>query len=70
MSSFVLERPRAPERLLRHCALFGSAPSRRVPASRRLEAALGAEQARVLLETLIGDQSPVRRPRRRVRSSP
>jgi hypothetical protein len=70
MSSYVLDKPRAPRRLLRHCALLGSALKRRVPAKRRLEAALGREQARLLLESLTGDHGFVRRTRRRARSSP
>ncbi len=71
MSVYVLQNHRAHRRLLRHCALFGRALKRRVPARRRLEAAVGREQARLLVEELTGDQSFVRRARRlRVRSSP
>jgi hypothetical protein len=71
MSSYVLEKkPRAPRRLLHHCALLGGAVKRRVPARRRLEAALGREQACRLLEGLTAGHGLVRRARRRVRSSP
>ena len=55
MSSYVLENQRAHRRLLRHCALLGRALKRHVPARRRLEAAVGREQARLLVETLTGD---------------
>ena len=71
MSSYVLENHRARRRLLRHCALLGRALKRRVPARRRLEAAVGREQARLLVETLTDDHGLVRRARRlRVKSSP
>jgi hypothetical protein len=71
MSSYVLENPRARRRLLRHCALLGRALKLRVPARHRLDAAVGHEQASLLLEGLTGDHGLVRRaPRRRVRSSP
>lgn len=73
MSSYVFEKqnPRAPRRLLSHCALVGRALKRRVPARRRLENALGREQAVMLVRGLTGDQGLVRRGRRRrVKSSP
>jgi hypothetical protein len=71
MSSYALDNDRAPRRLLRHCVLLGSALKRRVPARRRLEAAVGCEQARMLVEALTDDQGLVRRARRlRVKSSP
>ncbi len=71
MSAYVPKNHRAHRRLLRHCALLGRALKRRVPARRRLEAAVGPEQARLLVEALTGDQGFVRRARRlRVRSSP
>jgi hypothetical protein len=74
MSSYAVktENPRAPRRLLSHCALVGRALKRRVPARRRLERALGREQAIMLIRALTGDQSLVRRgrPVRRVKSSP
>ena len=72
MSSYVVENPRARRRLLSHCALVGRAVKRRIPARRRLERALGREQALLLVHSLAGDQGLVRRRRRRrrVRSSP
>jgi hypothetical protein len=71
MSSYVLENPQARRRLLRHCFLLGQALRRRVPARRRLEVAVGREEARLLLEALTDDQGFVRRARRpRVKSSP
>jgi hypothetical protein len=72
MSSYVVENPRARRRLLSHCALVGRAVKRRIPARRRLERALGREQARLLVQALSGDQALVRRARRlrRVKSSP
>lgn len=74
MSSYVVEdqNPRAPRRLLSHCVLLGRALKRRVPARRRLEKALGQEQALMLVRALSADQGLVRRGRRvrRVRSSP
>jgi hypothetical protein len=70
MSSYALNKKRAPRRLLRHCTMLGRALRRRVPARRRLEAAVGREQARFLIAALVGDQGLVRRTRRRVKSSP
>jgi hypothetical protein len=72
MSSYVVEKqnPRAPRRLVNHCALLGRALRRRVPAKRRLENAVGREQAMLLVRGLTGDQSLVRRRGRRVKSSP
>ena len=74
MSSYAVENenPRAQRRLLRHCVMLGRALKRRVPARRRLENALGREQALMLLRALSGDQTRVRRGRRgrRVKSSP
>lgn len=69
MSSYAIENPRGRKRLLSHCALLGWSLKRRVPARRRLESALGRDQAADLVEALAGDQALVRR-RRRVRSSP
>ncbi len=71
MSSYVVENqnPRAPRRLLSHCALVGRALKRRVPARRRLEHAVGREQALMLIRGLTGDQRVGRRGRR-VTSSP
>ena len=72
MSSYVVENqtnPRAPRRLLSHCALVGRALKRRVPARRRLESAVGREQALMLIRGLTGDQR-LRRRGRRVTSSP
>jgi hypothetical protein len=69
MSSYVIENQRARRRLLSHCALLGRALKRRVPARRRLEKALGRDQAHALVRAL--SQEPARRARRRrVRSSP
>jgi hypothetical protein len=68
MSSYALENQRARRRLLRHCVLLGRALKRRVPARRRLEAAVGCEQARLLVEALTDDHGRVRR--LRVKSSP
>jgi hypothetical protein len=72
MSSYALENHiRARRRLLRHCVLLGRALKRRVPASRRLEAAVGREQARLLVEALTDDHGGALRARRlRVKSSP
>lgn len=72
MSLYVVQDLRARRRLLRHCALVGRAPKRRIPARRRLERALGREQAQMLLQALSGDHGLVRRGRRlrRVKSSP
>ena len=73
MSSYAVneQNPRAPRRLLTHCALVGRALRRRVPARLRLEKALGREQASTLVGALTGDQGLVRRGRpRRVKSSP
>lgn len=74
MSSYAVdnENPRAPRRLLSHCVLLGRALKRRVPARRRLENAIGREQAITLVRALSGDQGLVRRGRRgrRVKSSP
>ena len=71
MSSYALDNPRARLRLLRHCLLLGRALKRRVPARRRLEAAVGTEQARLLVESLTDDHDLARRARRlRVKSSP
>jgi hypothetical protein len=69
MSSYAIETPHGRQRLLGHCALLGQALKRRVPARRRLESALGRDQAADLVEALAGDQAAGRR-RRRVRSSP
>jgi hypothetical protein len=52
MTSYALENPKGRRRLLRHCALVGRALKRRVPARRRLERALGSEQADLLVRTL------------------
>ncbi len=68
MSTFAIENPHGRRRLLRHCALLGTALTWRVPARRRLEAALGRDQTHNLLQSLAGDQDRARR--RRVRSSP
>lgn len=68
MSSYAFQNRRVPRRLLRHCALLGRALRRRVPARRRLEAAIGREQARLLVAALAGNQGLVRRPRRRAKS--
>jgi len=54
MSAYVPENPRARRRLLSHCALIGRAVKRRVPAKRRLESAVGREQARSLVQALTG----------------
>ncbi|HST26366.1 MAG TPA: hypothetical protein VLJ76_10265 [Gaiellaceae bacterium] len=54
MSASVPENPRAGRRLLSHCALVGRALRRRVPARRRLETALGRDEARSLVEALTG----------------
>ena len=71
MSSYVLENQRGQRRLLRHCRLFGMPRRRRLSARRRLEAAVGREQAGLLLAALTGDHGLVRRGRRRrVTSSP
>jgi hypothetical protein len=71
MTSYVFENQRARRRLLSHCALVGRAVKRRIPARRRLEHALGREQARLLVQALSGGQGFVRRRRfRRVKSSP
>jgi hypothetical protein len=72
MSSYAVSKknPRAPRRLLSHCALLGRALKRRVPARRRLEKALGREQALTLIRALNGDQRLARRRGRRVTSSP
>jgi len=73
MSSYVVEEqnPRAPRRLLSHCVLVGRAFKRRVPARRRLENAVGREQAITLVSALTRDQGLARRGRRRrVKSSP
>jgi hypothetical protein len=71
MSSYAIETPHGRRRLLSHCALVGRALKRRVPASRRLETALGRDQAQELLESLaIGHDPALRARRRRVRSSP
>jgi hypothetical protein len=70
MSFDTIETQRA-RRLLAHCALLGHALKQRVPARRRLEAALGPEQARRLLQALTGDYGRARRTERlRVRSAP
>ena len=68
MGSYVFQNRRVPRRLLRHCALLGQALRRRVPARRRLEAAIGREQARLLVTALTGNQGLVRRARRRAKS--
>jgi hypothetical protein len=73
MTSYAVENPKGRRRLLRHCALVGRAVKRRIPARRRLERALGREQARMLVHALPGDQGLARRGRRlrrRVKSSP
>jgi hypothetical protein len=71
MTSYVVENPKARRRLLTHCALVGRAVKRRIPARRRLERALGREQARQLVHALSGSQGLVRRRRLlRVKSSP
>ena len=69
MSSYVIENnARARRRLLSHCALVGRAVTRRVPARRRLEKALGRDPAHSLVRALAGSQDRARR--RRVKSSP
>ena len=68
MGSYAFQNRRVPRRLLRHCALLGRALRCRVPARRRLEAAIGREQARLLVAALAGDQGLVRRARRRAKS--
>jgi hypothetical protein len=68
MGSYPLNDHRARRRLLRHCLLLGRALKRRVPARRRLEVAVGREQARMLVEALTGDHGRARR--LRVKSSP
>jgi hypothetical protein len=68
MSSYLIDEKRARRRLLGHCAIVGRAITRRVPAGRRLEKALGRDQAHSLVRALAGAQDLARR--RRVRSSP
>jgi hypothetical protein len=54
-----------------HVALVGRALKRRMPARKRLERALGREQAEQLVQSLADDQGAARRVRRRrVTSSP
>jgi hypothetical protein len=54
MSSYAIDTPHGRRRLLSHCALLGRALKRRAPARRRLEATLGRDQARDLIQTLAG----------------
>jgi hypothetical protein len=68
MSSYVIDEKHSRRRLLGHCALVGRAIAQRVPARRRLEKALGRNQAHNLVRALTGAQDLA--PRRRVRSSP
>ena len=69
MSSYVIDEKHARRRLLGHCALVGRAIAQRVPARRRLEKALGRDQAHSLVRALAVGSGPGAR-RRRVRSSP
>jgi hypothetical protein len=73
MSTYAFETPRGGTRLLGHCTLLESALRRRVPARKRLETALGRDEADRLVHALASDQDDdlERRGRRfRVRSSP
>jgi hypothetical protein len=54
MISYAFENPQAPRRLLRHCVLFGQALGWRVSARHRLEAEIGREETRRLLDALTG----------------
>ena len=60
-------------RLIEHCRLLGPFEGDASSARRRLEAAVGQDQARLLLSALTGDHAFVRRARRclpRARSAP
>jgi hypothetical protein len=72
MASYALENARGRRRLIGHVALVGRALKRRMPARKRLERALGREQAEQLVQALSDNQGAARRVRlrRRVMSSP
>jgi hypothetical protein len=71
METYATPTAKGMKRLWRHCCLMGSWGKGRLPARRRLEVALGREQARALVATLTTNQGLTRRARRvRVKSSP
>jgi hypothetical protein len=71
MSVMVVSNEDGAARLLGHCRLQGRAEELRVPATQRLEAAIGPDRTRLLLTTLSGNHGFVRRGRRlRARSAP
>jgi hypothetical protein len=58
MASYALENARGRRRLIGHVALVGRALKRRMPARKRLERALGREQAEQLVQALAGIRAP------------